>query len=207
MIRQAQRFAAAIMPLAAPSLTSRPSCAAPMQGRPNMANALEFAGDEQFRAPAARVRALFADLRRILGLLPNVDSVEALEDDDRGEDGDGYCGGARGVVRPGFSFLRGKLTVTIRHDRSPAALADPETIALVVNSKGIGVGIDLVAQLTIAADSAPADAPRTTVRWSAKITQLSGLVVAVSKPLIGAAAEQVIRDSWQRIHAALDESE
>jgi carbon monoxide dehydrogenase subunit G len=67
-----------------------------------------------------------------------------------------------------------------------------------VSAAGIGAQIEVVSALEVAAtDSGSA------LVWSATVAELKGLVATISRPLISAAADQVIRKAWHQLHAEL----
>jgi carbon monoxide dehydrogenase subunit G len=154
-----------------------------------MPSALEFGGQEAIASSGERVLAALGDLSFVARLLPDVESNEVVDERT-----------LRAVVRPGFSFLRGKLNVTIVRAADPA----PNELAYRVESKGVGVTV-VVETLVHVENTATgsADSATAALTWSAQVTQLSGLVAAISKPLIRAAAEQVIGQCWQRLRAEL----
>lgn len=100
------------------------------------------------------------------------------------------------VVRPGFSFLRGtmKLTLTLG-DTLP-----PSSAAMTVSAQSIGVAMDVASQLSISPDGSGAR-----LLWTARIEKLKGLISAVSPGLIKAAADQVIRHAWSQVRKQLGE--
>jgi carbon monoxide dehydrogenase subunit G len=96
------------------------------------------------------------------------------------------------VLRPGFSFVRGTLEVTLRRVE-----ATPETaLRYEILGKGIGSSSTVESTLTLAAQEAG-----TRVHWVADITNLGGLLKAIPQGLIQASAERVILDTWTAIEA------
>ena len=98
------------------------------------------------------------------------------------------------VVRPGFTFLRGTLRLTI----TLAELQPPHQATMNVKAKGIGAELQVVGKLQIT----PTDGG-SRLGWSAQVVALKGLVATISRPLIAAAAEKTIENVWQRIRAQL----
>ncbi len=94
------------------------------------------------------------------------------------------------VVKPGFSFLRGTLHLTI----ALGQLTPPGAAAMQVTADGIGAHLLIDSQLQITAEGTGSR-----LNWSATVAELKGLVATISRPLILAAAEQVIRQAWQRV--------
>jgi carbon monoxide dehydrogenase subunit G len=165
-------------------------------------DALKFGGVEEFTATAARVFAVVTDFDVLARVLPDVESSERVD-----------ANTLRCVVRPGFSFLRGKLNVTIV--RQDQAAGDPRSARYRVESKAIGVQIVVETSLRVEASptgDAAADASeaaggkageRAKLHWQARVVERKGLVAAVSASLLKAAAEKVIQATWQRLGAEL----
>jgi carbon monoxide dehydrogenase subunit G len=148
-----------------------------------MSASLTFGGNETFSAPPEQVFAALTDLDRLPSLIPDLVSAEKVDDRTLN------C-----VVRPGFSFLRGTLRMTIEIvDR-----VSPKSASMKVSASGMGAQIEIASSLEIA----PKDSG-SALTWSATVTELKGLVATISRPLISAAADQVIRKAWQRLHAEL----
>jgi carbon monoxide dehydrogenase subunit G len=148
-----------------------------------MPASLTFGGNEPFAAPPELVFAALTDLKRLPRIIPDLVSSEKVDDRTLN------C-----VVRPGFSFLRGTLRMTI----TIVALKPPESASMKVSAAGIGAQIEVGSSLEVAATDSGS-----TLAWSANVTELKGLVATISRPLISAAAEQVLRKAWQRLRAEL----
>jgi len=145
---------------------------------------LEFGGEEDFAVPAARVFEVVTDLDQLPGTIPDLASSERVDEKT-----------LRCVVRPGFSFLRGKLKMTITIDEAIA----PSQATMSVLAKGIGVGIRILSRLDIADTETGSR-----LNWKAEVLELKGLVASVSPGLIRAAADQVIRHSWGKLRSQLE---
>lgn len=171
---------------------------------------LEFGGEEQFAADARRVFDVVTDLDVLARVMPDVESSRRIDENSLA------C-----VVRPGFSFLRGKLNVTVTRlapDETDASEEIAKDAALAarfrVASKAIGVQIVVETSLRIeptnqTADTSASDAPsdasdRSTLKWQAAVIERKGLVAAVSPTLLRAAAERVIQETWLRLRAELE---
>src|SRR5262249_40031711 len=101
---------------------------------------------------------------------------------------------AEWTLRPGVSFVRGTLDVSLR-----VVEAVPNTSArLLVHSKGIGSTADVEANLTVAPQGTG-----TRVHWTVDITSLGGLLKAVPQGLIKASAQKVVADAWTAVEAKL----
>jgi len=150
------------------------------------AQSTEFGGVEHFASSQERVFALLTDLDAMARAIPDLVSAEKVDE-----------GTMKCVVRPGFSFLRGtmRLTIALGECRPPAQAA------MTVEAQGIGVAMRVVSQLLIRSEG-----QGSLLEWSARIDELKGLVAAVSPGLIKAAADQVIRHAWQHVRVQLGEA-
>jgi carbon monoxide dehydrogenase subunit G len=144
---------------------------------------LHFEGEKDLPRPPAEVAAQLSDARFLVRCIPDAEVV-GTPTADRAE-----C-----KVRPGFSFVRGTLHVTIR-----VVEAVPGTSTrLSLFSKAIGASSDVEAVLTYA----PTEAG-TRVHWTADIKTLTGLLKLVPQGLIRGAAQNVINDVWTQVEAKL----
>jgi carbon monoxide dehydrogenase subunit G len=148
-----------------------------------VAGSNEFGGEEHFDAPPEKVYALLTDLDAMAKTIPDLVSSEKVDERT-----------LKCVVRPGFSFLRGTMKLTI----ALGELAPPTTATMNVSSQGIGVSMDVVSHLQI-----EPDAGGSKLTWNARIEQLKGLIAAVSPALILAAADQVIKHAWTQVRKRL----
>lgn len=147
---------------------------------------LEFGGEEHFASPPERLFAAVAELDQLAGIIPDLASFRRLSEHE-----------AEAVVRPGFSFLRGTLRLAL----SVAEFDPPKQARMRVTAKGIGATIGLVSDLAV--EPAPTGS---TLRWSARVETLQGLVASVSPALIRGAADQVIRQAWAKVRTQLGET-
>jgi len=148
-----------------------------------MAAPLAFGGEERFDAPPEKVFGLLTDLDAMAGTIPDLVSSERVD-----------ARTLKCVVRPGFSFLRGTMKLTIGLGET----TPPSDATMNVTAQGIGVGMDIVSQLKVAPDGAGS-----LLTWTANVENLKGLISAVSPSLIKAAADQVIRHAWGEVRKAL----
>ncbi len=148
---------------------------------------LTFGGEETLAAPPERVFDLLTDLDELATTIP--DLVSAEKTDERTL----QC-----VVRPGFSFLRGTLRVTI----VLGEIQRPVSATMHVSAKGIGTQIGIESRIHISPDPTG-----TKLNWTAEVVELKGLVATVGRSLITVAADQVIRGAWQRIRERLATAE
>lgn len=140
---------------------------------------LEFGGSESFSVPPEQLYNLLTDIDAVRSRIP--DLVSSQRTGPQSMD----C-----VVRPGFSFLRGTLKLHIEL----TDLKPPKFARMLVAAQGIGMGMRIDSQLAI--DPAAAGSLLT---WSARITELKGLIAALSPALLRAAAETVVRQTWERV--------
>jgi carbon monoxide dehydrogenase subunit G len=137
-----------------------------------------FGGEERFTADAPTVYAALTDLDTLAASIPDLVSTERVDDRT-----------LKAVVRPGFSFLRGTLRLTLELERD-----DGKRGAVVrTAAEGIGVGMKVEATMSVEPDGTGSK-----VRWQARVPELRGLVTAVGPSLIKAAADRTVRDAWDR---------
>jgi len=145
----------------------------------------EFGGEEHFSASPEKLFELLTNLDAMAATIPDLVSAEKVDERTM------KC-----VVRPGFSFLRGTMKLTI----SLGEVQRPESAAMSVAAQGIGVSMNVISQLNIS----PAEGG-SRLDWTARIQELKGLISAVSPGLIKAAADQVIRHAWSQVRQQLGE--
>jgi carbon monoxide dehydrogenase subunit G len=142
---------------------------------------LHFEGDKDFAQAPAALWPRLSDIHFLAQCVPDAESVTHPEADV-----------AQCVIRPGFSFARGTLELTMRvADRVEGASA-----RLLFETKGIGTTSKVEAAFNLAAEGSGSK-----LRWTADVKELGGLLKAVPQGLLRAAAQKVIADSW----AALEE--
>jgi carbon monoxide dehydrogenase subunit G len=145
----------------------------------------EFGGQEHFQAPPEKLFQLLTNLDALKSTIPDLVSAERVDERT-----------LKCVVRPGFSFLRGTLKLSIAvTDSTPSSSA-----AMNVEAQGIGTSMTIVSQLNISPEGAGS-----CLDWSAKIEQLKGLSSAVPGGLIKGAADEVIRHAWGEVRKQLGE--
>lgn len=144
---------------------------------------LHFEGNQDFQQPPAAVFAKLSDARFLLECVPGVEAVQKAEADEA------IC-----TLRPGFTFVRGTLTVTLQVlERVPDT-----SIKLLARAKGIGSGNDVEALLTLSPSS-----DGTALHWSAEAKNFSGLLKMVPAGLMQGAAQKVIADVWVTVKQKL----
>jgi carbon monoxide dehydrogenase subunit G len=144
---------------------------------------LHFEGDKDFPQPPADLWVKLTDARFLVQCIPGVEAVTRADPD-----------AAEWTLRPGVSFVRGTLDVSLRVVEAVASTS----ARLLVHSKGIGSTADVEANLTFALQ-----ATGTRVHWTVEIKSLGGLLKAVPQGLIKASAQKVIADAWTAVEANL----
>jgi len=140
---------------------------------------LHFEGDQDFTQAPAEVWSRLSDARFLLKSIPGVESVKQ-------SDAKAFvC-----VLRPGFSFVRGTLEVSL----NIVDAVEPSSIRVKAHGKGIGSGNDVETALSLAPHEGG-----TRVHWVADVTNLTGLIKAVPQGLLKAAAQKVIGDVWTEV--------
>ena len=145
---------------------------------------LQLTGEEQFSHPQDTIWDRLIDPEFLARTIPDLHSVEEIQPDRL------VC-----KVRPGFSFIKGTLKITI----NIFAEQPPESARMRIESKGIGSSavVETVVELSTL------DAG-TRLAWSAEVKELGGLLKPVGRTLIGAAAKKVITDGWAGFRNELD---
>jgi carbon monoxide dehydrogenase subunit G len=145
----------------------------------------EFGGEERFAAPPERLFGLLTDLDTLAASIPDLISAERPD-----------ARTLKCVVRPGFSFLRGTLKLSIEvGDLQPVSAA-----TMRISAQGIGVALRLSSSFEISdADGG------SLLKWQARIDQMTGLISTISPALVRAAAEQTVRHAWQQVRSRLGE--
>lgn len=145
-----------------------------------------FAGEETFAATPEKLFATLTDLKALAASMPDVQSSEVVDERT-----------VRAVVRPGFSFLRGSMKVTVTLTESQP----PRRAVMRTSASGIGVGMEIEARMTIE----PHDDGRSSrLLWEATVLERKGLMSAVPSSLIQAAAEKTIRDGWTSLRKRVE---
>src|SRR5579863_8913107 len=94
---------------------------------------LHFEGDKTFSQGPTELHAKLSDLHFLVTCVPDVESVSRIESDHA------VC-----ILRPGFSFVRGTLELTIR----VAEAVPGQSLRLLLHTKGIGQTSDVEVGVT-----------------------------------------------------------
>jgi carbon monoxide dehydrogenase subunit G len=144
---------------------------------------LSFQGDKDFPKPPSEVWIRLTDARFLVKCIPGVESV--AHSDQRT---------AQCILRPGFSFVRGTLELSLE----VAEVTPGSAARLMLHSKGIGSSSEVEADLNLS----PADGG-TRLHWTAQIKALGGLLKAIPQGLIKASAQKVIADALTAAEAKM----
>jgi carbon monoxide dehydrogenase subunit G len=144
---------------------------------------LHYEGEKDFPQPPPELWAYLSDARFLANCVPDVEAVTRAEP-----------AVAEFRVRPGLAFVRGTLNALLQVVEAEEAAS----VRLRVLGKGIGSSSTVEAVLAFA----PRDGG-SRVHWTADVTQLGGLLKAVPRGLIQAAAQKVIEDLWAAVGARL----
>jgi carbon monoxide dehydrogenase subunit G len=149
-----------------------------------MVNMVRFEGEKDFPQSPAELWTKLTDARFLVQCIPDVESIAEQE-----------ANRAVLVLRPGLSFARGTLDVTLRVVDAVA----PTGARYVIVSKGIGSSAEVEATVALAPQGAG-----THVRWTAEVKTLGGLLKMVPSGLIRGAAQKVVNDAWSAVEAKLN---
>jgi uncharacterized protein len=145
-----------------------------------------FEGDQDLPLPPSDLWPKLSDARFLVRCVPGIERVSQLEPNR-----------AVFILRPGLSFARGTLEVTLQ----VADAVPNQSVRFILHSKGIGSTSDVEAVLTFQPQETGSR-----IHWVTEIKQLGGLLKAVPGGLIQAAARKVINDAWTAVETQLRES-
>jgi len=144
---------------------------------------IHFEGDKDIALPPEQVTAKLGDARFLSQCIPGVESV--AQSDARQ---------AAWKLRPGFSFVRGTLDITL----SVTEVTPGSSVRYHIVGKGIGSSNTVEGHATVT----PRDGG-SRVHWTVDITELGGLLKAIPQGLLKGAAQKVIDDIWASIASRL----
>ena len=139
-------------------------------------------GVRQFPLPPGEVAPRLGDAAFLVGCLSQVDEVVEAGPDR-----------ATWKLRPPFSFVSGTLETTLDVVERSESGARYRLL-----SKGVGATAKVEAEVACEPEGAG-----TRVRWSADVTEMTGLLKWVPKGLITSSAGKVIEEVWQSVEAKL----
>jgi len=145
---------------------------------------LRFEGDKRLIPEPVTCWAKLTDLAFLTQCISNIEAVVQSQPDQ-----------ARFKLRPGVSFVRGTLEVTVKIDQIEPA----KSARYSIRSQGIGSSSDVEALLTLT----PAE-NGSRVHWGVEIKSLGGLLKAIPQGLIKASAQKVIGDILAEVETKLN---
>jgi carbon monoxide dehydrogenase subunit G len=137
---------------------------------------MNLSGNEYFEAPVETVFDNITDLEQTVRSLPGLERIEKLEPTR-----------ADVRVKPTFSFVTGSMHMgfeVLERER-------PHTARMRVRGKGIGASVVIETSLRLSPEGSG-----TRLEWASEVTELGGLLKAVSRSLVEAAAKKIVSDSW-----------
>lgn len=145
---------------------------------------MHFTGEERFSLDSQTLWERLADFEFLARTLPGVQRVESVGPETL------VC-----RVKPDFSFLKGTLKLTLEMvDQQP-----PESARVRVFGKGIGTSL-----LVETAYNLSRDGSHTKLCWQSDVKEMRGMLKAVSRGLIEAAAMKVIAQAWVNLRNELE---
>jgi len=144
-----------------------------------------FGGEERFAAEPARLFDALSNLDVLAANIPNLISAEKVDERT-----------LKCAVKPGSSFLRGtlKLTITLT-ERNPPVVA-----AMSIVAQGIGASMQVASRMQITPEGTGSR-----LNWQADVERVTGLLASVPSGLVKAAADQTIRHAWEQVREKLGE--
>jgi carbon monoxide dehydrogenase subunit G len=134
---------------------------------------IQASGEQQLPASAEIVRERLRQMHWLVSQMPNLARVELVAEER-----------ARFVVRPGFSFLRGEMTVQLER------LAEPDGLAWRMEVRGIGSS----AQATVRCSIVKTSPDSCRLEYQVVIEELGGLLRTLHRSLLQAAVEKTVQD-------------
>ncbi|MCS7167317.1 MAG: SRPBCC domain-containing protein [Gemmatales bacterium] len=145
---------------------------------------LRLVGDYQLAAPREVVLKRLKEMHFVVRCIPDLARVEHLGERE-----------ARLVVRPGFSFLRGEMTVHLQREEMP----DQEASSWGLELRGIGSSAQVRVQARVSAQ----EESRSVLHYEVALEQVGGLLRAVHSSLLHAAMQQTVNNFLAQMAAQL----
>lgn len=143
-----------------------------------------FGGQEVFNAAPDKVFAFLTNVDEMAKTIPDLVSAEKVDDRT-----------LKCVVKPGFSFLRSTMRLTVTMEPDAAA----KTAVMRVKADGLGVGMQTESHLKVTGTGAESK-----VDWTAQVTEMRGLISLVGSSLIKGAAEKTVKDGFAALRRELE---
>jgi carbon monoxide dehydrogenase subunit G len=135
---------------------------------------IHMEGEKSLLQGREQVFAKLTDLQFLVNCLPDLHQVKDVKEKT-----------AAAVLRPGFSFARGEMQLTIEKvEETP-----PLSARFLLKSKAIGSSSEVETTFSLSATDAG-----TVLHWKAEVKQLGGLLKAVPRGLIQGGAQRVIEE-------------
>jgi carbon monoxide dehydrogenase subunit G len=150
---------------------------------------LQFEGERTLHQDSQTCWTKLSDPRFLSECIPNAELAASV-----GQSGPESPSQAQFRVRPGVSFVRGTLDVTIKVEKGEPG----KSARYSIHSRAIGSSSDAEALLEL-----EPVAGSTHLRWKVEIKTLGGLLKAVPQGLIKASAQKVVADIWSAVEKKL----
>ncbi len=140
-------------------------------------------GDQEFALPRQELWLKLTDLSFVVQCIPDVSEVREVQEKS-----------ATVVVRPGFSFVRGEIQLSVAKVEETI----PRSARWLIKGKGVGSSSEV--EVAFELDERKGGSM---LHWAADIKQLGGLLKAVPQGLLQAAAQKVIGDLMAKLEKNL----
>ena len=140
---------------------------------------MQFKGEREISRPPVELYLKLLNPAFVAGCIPDVEAVARAEGDTIA------C-----TLRPGFSFVRGTLDLTVHLEGAEAG----RRIKYMIETKGIGTSSAVEVELDLVGSTGG-----TVVHWTAIVKELGGLLKALPKGLVQASAQKIIALAWTSV--------
>jgi len=146
---------------------------------------IRVSGQQHLPASAEIVRQRLTQMHWLVKQMPHLARVESVAEDS-----------ARFVVRPGFSFLRGEMTVYLQR------LTESSELAWQMEVRGIGSSAQAVVRCNLQEDGEEA----CQLHYEVKLEQVGGLLRTLQGSLLRAAVDKTVQDFLANLQNSLGPS-
>ena len=140
---------------------------------------IQTSGEQQLLASAEIVRERLRQMHWLVSQMPNLARVELVAENQ-----------ACFVVRPGFSFLRGEMTVQLER------IGEPDGLAWRMAVRGIASSAKATVQCSVV-ETGPHSCR---LQYQVVIEELGGLLRTLHRSLLQAAVEKTVHDFLANLH-------
>jgi carbon monoxide dehydrogenase subunit G len=137
---------------------------------------MNLSGYEHFDAPVETVFDQITNLEFTAKTLPGLERVEKITPTHL------EC-----RVKPPFAFVAGSMQMVFDILESNR----PSSARMQVKGKGIGASLTIETAIKLSPEM-----EGTRLEWSSQVTEMGGLIKALSRSLIEGAAKKIVSDSW-----------